>query len=82
MLKEGENFVVVKVDNTRKKDEIPTVNTDWWNYGGITRDVYLAELPESFIEDYKVQLAKGNLKRMEGFVKLGGKQKSQKLKLI
>lgn len=69
-LKDGENFVVVKVDNTRKQDEIPTVNTDWWNYGGITRDVLLAELPSNYIADYKVQLARGNRKQIEAYVKL------------
>ncbi|WP_113661755.1 glycoside hydrolase family 2 protein [Pedobacter nanyangensis] len=69
-LKQGENFVVVKVDNTRKQDEIPTVNTDWWNYGGITRDVLLAELPGNYIQDYKIQLARSNAKQIEGFVKL------------
>ncbi len=76
-LKAGENFVVVKADNTRKQDEIPTVNTDWWNYGGITRDVLLAELPQTHIEDYKIQLAKGSNNRIEGFVKLDGTQKNQ-----
>ncbi|MFN0292353.1 glycoside hydrolase family 2 protein [Pedobacter helvus] len=69
-LKDGENFVVVKADNTRKQDEIPTVNTDWWNYGGITRDVLLAELPNDYIADYKVQLNRSNAKQIEGFVKL------------
>lgn len=59
-LKTGENSLVVKVDNTRKPDEIPTTNTDWWNYGGITRDVYLADFPDHFITDYKLQLVKGN----------------------
>ncbi|SFD02122.1 sugar-binding domain-containing protein [Massilia yuzhufengensis] len=38
-LAKGRNVVVVKADNRRHQDEIPTVNTDWWNYGGITRDV-------------------------------------------
>ena len=76
-LNTGENFVVVKADNTRHPDEIPTVNTDWWNYGGITRDLLLAELPATYIADYKVQLAKGNLHRMEGFVQLEGKGKAQ-----
>lgn len=58
-LKAGENTLILKVDNTRKPDEIPTVNTDWWNYGGITRDVYLAEFPDHFVNDYKLQLVKG-----------------------
>lgn len=75
----GENFVVVKADNTRKQDEIPTVNTDWWNYGGITRDVLLAELPQTYITDYKIQLAKGDSNRIEGFVQLDGEQKNQEI---
>ena len=41
----GDNFVVVKADNTRHADAVPTINTDWWNYGGITRDVFVAETP-------------------------------------
>jgi len=79
LLKEGENFVVVKADNTRKKEAIPTIATDWWNYGGITRDVYLTELPKTYIRDYKIQLAKGNLKLIEGYVQLKGQEKSQQV---
>jgi beta-glucuronidase len=78
-LQKGRNFVVVKADNTRHQDEIPTVNTDWWNYGGITRDVLLAELPATYIADYKVQLAKGDLKHIEGYVQLAGEQMQQTL---
>ncbi len=78
-LNSGENFVVVKADNTRHQDEIPTVNTDWWNYGGITRDVYLAELPASHISDYKIQLARSNLKMIEGYVRVAGSNKEQRV---
>ena len=76
-LKDGSNSLVVKVDNTRKQDEVPTINTDWWNYGGITRDVYLSELPETFIDNYQVQLGKSNMRQIDGFVKLNGKNKAQ-----
>ncbi|WP_100616009.1 glycoside hydrolase family 2 protein [Confluentibacter citreus] len=76
---EGNNFVVVMVDNTRKKDEVPTINTDWWNYGGITRDVTLVVTPKSFITDYKVQLEKGNNKVIEGHIQLDGFQKNESL---
>jgi len=79
-LNKGRNFVVVKADNTRHQDEIPTVNTDWWNYGGITRDVLLAELPATYIADYKVQLAKGDAHRIQGYVQLAGTSaKAQKV---
>lgn len=57
VLKKNGNYLVVKVDNKRHADEIPTLNTDWWNYGGITRDVKLIELPAaSAILDYTIQL--------------------------
>ncbi|MDT0649400.1 glycoside hydrolase family 2 protein [Autumnicola edwardsiae] len=71
-LKDGENFLVVMVNNTRKQDEVPTVNTDWWNYGGITRDVNLVITPKTFISDYKVQLADNNMDRITGYVQLNG----------
>ena len=68
----GDNFVVVKADNTRRPEEVPTINTDWWNYGGITRDVFIAETPDTYIVDYKVQLAKGDAKTLTGYVQLSG----------
>ncbi len=68
-LKDGDNFVVVKVDNRRERDQVPTVNTDWWNYGGITRSVSILELPQNSIEDYVVQLKKGAKTQLEGWVK-------------
>jgi beta-glucuronidase len=80
-LNKGRNVVVVKADNTRHQDAIPTLNTDWWNYGGITRDVTLAELPATYIADYKVQLAKGDAHRIEGYVQLAGEAKQQQVTL-
>ncbi|MGB5434630.1 MAG: glycoside hydrolase family 2 TIM barrel-domain containing protein [Maribacter sp.] len=67
-LKEGNNFVVVKVDNKRKRENVPTVNQDWWNYGGITRSVHLIPTPKTHISDYYVQLAKGSTTNIEGWV--------------
>ena len=55
-LHKGKNFIVVAVDNTRQADGVPTLNTDWWNYGGITRDVSLVDVPERFIDDYDLHL--------------------------
>lgn len=73
LLKTQGNFLVVKVDNKRAKDEVPTLNTDWWNYGGITRDVNLVYVPQTFIQDYSIQLSKGSHvakeKSIEGWVK-------------
>jgi len=58
LIKETGNFLVVKVDNKRYADEVPTLNTDWWNYGGITRDVKLVEVPDNYIRDFMIQLKK------------------------
>ncbi len=68
----GDNFVVVKADNTRHAEGVPTINTDWWNYGGITRDVFIAEAPGTFIKDYEVQLAKNEPGTLAGYVQLNG----------
>ncbi|MFK3737552.1 glycoside hydrolase family 2 protein [Massilia sp. TN1-12] len=79
LLAKGRNVVVVKADNTRHQEAIPTLNTDWWNYGGITRDVLLAELPSTYIADYKVQLAKGDPGRIAGYVQLAGAAPAQQV---
>jgi len=54
----GDNFVVAAVDNTRHEDGVPTLKTDWWNYGGLTRSVSLIEVPEIFIDQYDVHLSR------------------------
>jgi beta-glucuronidase len=71
-VRSGENVLVVKVDNKRRRDAVPTVNTDWWNYGGLTRRVALVEVPETFIRSYFVQLEKGSQRRVSGWVRLDG----------
>ena len=53
----GGNFIVAAVDNTRREDNVPTLETDWWNYGGLTRSVSLIEVPETFIDQYDVHLS-------------------------
>lgn len=44
------------MNNTRSVDAIPAMAFDWWNYGGITRDVMLVTTPRLFIRDYFVRL--------------------------
>lgn len=73
-LLEGGNNVVVRVDNTRSADNIPALGFDWWNYGGITRDVDIITTPKTYIEDYWLRLAKGSTEQMEIDVKLNGKE--------
>jgi beta-glucuronidase len=58
-LHSGDNFVVIAVDSTRHSDDIPSVNYDWFDYGGLTRDVSLVTVPTQFIDDYDVHLKHG-----------------------
>ena len=81
LVKEKGNFLIVYVDDQRTPEGVPTTNTDWWNYGGLTRDVDLVDLPETFIEDYSIQLAKGSRTHVSGWVRLNGPQAKQKVKV-
>ena len=81
LIKAGENSIVVKVDNKRLLEGVPTINTDWWNYGGITRQVNIIETPATLIRDYYVQLKKGDKNTISGWVQLDGKQGIQKVKI-
>ncbi len=79
IVKPKDNYLVVKVDNKRFKEAIPTINTDWWNYGGITRDVKLIEEPAIFIQDYSIQLKKGDKKTIHGYVSLNGASENEEV---
>ena len=63
LLVDGENTVIVKVDNKRHKSDVPTQIFDWWNYGGITRDVMLVEVAPTYIENYKVFITDCDVKK-------------------
>ena len=52
-----ENRIVVAADARRSPLRIPMENTDWFNYGGVYRDVYLVRLPPVFVKDWFVRLA-------------------------
>ena len=71
-LKEGENVVIVKVDNKRHRDNVPTQIFDWWNYGGITRDVMLVDVASTYIENYKLELCKAQPKDKKQTITLEG----------
>src|SRR5260370_26569151 len=58
LVRDKTNSLIVKVDNKRRRDAVPTLITDWWNYGGLTRHVKLVETPARFVQDYVIQLLK------------------------
>ena len=81
LLREGENFVIVKVDNKRSRENVPTLIFDWWNYGGITRDVLLVSVPDTYIENYSLQLDRQNPKQLNFSLQLSAKEAGRQVTL-
>lgn len=78
-MKEGDNTIIVKVDNRRLENGLPGYGYDWLNYGGITRDVIIVETRNTYIEDYFIQLKKGSLNTVLGWIQLNGEKLNQKI---
>ncbi|MEE9378935.1 MAG: glycoside hydrolase family 2 TIM barrel-domain containing protein, partial [Candidatus Lokiarchaeia archaeon] len=51
LIKTGNNNLVVRTNNIRKKDQIPSMSFDWFNWGGIYRDVDLLILHKNRVKD-------------------------------
>ncbi len=66
LLKDGENTVIVKVDNKRHAEDVPTQIFDWWNYGGITRDVLLISVAPTYVENYTLNINQ-DVRKKKGF---------------
>ncbi len=50
----------------------PTLNTDWWNYGGLTRDVSLVRVPAHFIASHFLHLESEETGAIAGEVQVEG----------
>jgi beta-galactosidase/beta-glucuronidase len=55
----AENIIAVRVDNVRATDRIPAVlsrgwSYDWWNYGGIVRDVAVEITSRAYIARQRI----------------------------
>lgn len=50
------NRVVICADNRRRPEQVPMDNTDWFNYGGVYRDIELIRLPATYIKDFRIAL--------------------------
>lgn len=81
-VRSGTNTLVVGVSNTRRDDAIPGKNTDWWNYGGLTRNVRLVAVPKTFVRNFKLQLAKASAAHAVGWVELEGSQPASQVEII
>ena len=51
---DGENSLVVRVDNVRSPNRIPDDFFDWWHYGGIVRDVSIEATSSIYIERQRI----------------------------
>ncbi len=51
------NRIHILVDSSRQADFVPMTNTDWFNYGGLYREVGLIRTPETYLKDISIQLA-------------------------
>ncbi len=56
-LRGGENRLMVQVDNTRHAAGVPMRHFDWFNHGGLYREVDLLPLPAVFIRTFSMTLA-------------------------
>ena len=51
-----ENRIIIAADSTRRPEQVPTENTDWFNYGGVYRDIELVRVPKVHIKDFRIGL--------------------------
>jgi len=79
LIKAKDNALIVRVNSARIKNGIPGSLFDWFNYGGITRDVHLVKTRQLFIEDYKLQLDPQDNNRIAGYIKLNIEAPKQKV---
>ena len=61
VLTPGENAVTICADSRHHAEAVPTDYTDWHNYGGVTRSVWLIDLPARHIADWFVRLEDGQI---------------------
>lgn len=81
LVKDVDNFLAVAVNNTRTVDAIPAMAFDWWNYGGITRDVCLVKTPKTFIQDYFIQLDKYKADEINARIQLSEKEVNSQIEV-
>ena len=53
---EHDNRIIIQGDNTRRDNQVPPTVTDWFNYGGIYRDIEIIRVPKVYIKDFKIAL--------------------------
>jgi beta-glucuronidase len=71
------NRILIVTNNDRRPTRVPMHNTDWFNYGGLYRDIGLIRLPKTFIDDTCVGLQKGSgFKKIDVKVSVDGPEQN------
>ncbi|MDR0374898.1 MAG: hypothetical protein LBH85_04165 [Treponema sp.] len=72
-----DNRLIVVVDARRNPLRVPMDNTDWFNYGGLYRDVHLIRVPNVYIKDWFVRLVPdGTFSTIRADVAISGADKA------
>ena len=53
---EHSNRILIQADSTRRNEQVPPAVTDWFNYGGIYRDIEIIRGPEIHIKNFGIAL--------------------------
>ena len=70
---EKDNRIILQVDNTRRISQVPAMNTDWYNYGGVYRDMDLFRVPKTHIKAFRIALEPGSdFRRIRAEVSVSG----------
>lgn len=66
-----DNRIILQADSTRRREQVPTENTDWFNYGGIYREIELIRVPKIHIKNFRTALVPdGTFSKITVWVKL------------
>lgn len=73
-LLEHENRILIQVDSTRRNNQVPALDTDWFNYGGIYRDIELIRVSKVHVKEFKIALEPdSNFKKIRALVRMSEK---------
>jgi len=62
LVRSGTNALLIQVDNRRRPDRVPMHHFDWFNHGGLYREIALIPLPAIFIRSFTAALAEGGVR--------------------
>ncbi len=80
-IKKGKNEIMVRVDNGLNLEVIPSQKSDFFIFGGITRDVWLLTLPMQHIKNVKIATPKvsNSSATVSATISLTDKESNQKV---